>query len=58
MSDYDYVHCDIYIVAKFPKIHLYMRQINADTNEIWKTAQNAIQKHDILSHAILSFKTQ
>lgn len=54
MSDYDYVPCDIYIVAKFPKIDLYMRQINADTNEIRKTAQNAIKKHDILSHAILS----
>lgn len=48
MSDYDYVPCDIYIVAKFPKIDLYMRQINADTKDIWKTAQNAIQKHDIL----------
>jgi len=54
MSDYDYVSCDIYIVAKFPKIDLYMRQVNADTNEIWKAAPNAIQKHDILSHAILS----
>jgi len=54
MSDYDYVPCDSYIVAKFPKIDLYMRQINADTNEIWKTAQNAIQKQDTLSHAILS----
>ena len=53
MPDYDYMPCDIYIVAKFLKIDLYMRQINADTNEIWKTAQNAIQKHDILSHAIL-----
>ena len=53
MSDYNYVLCDIYTVAKFQKIDLYMRQINAETNEIWKTAKNAIQKHDILSHSIL-----
>jgi hypothetical protein len=54
MSGYDYVPCDIYTVAMFPKIDLYVWQTNADTNEIWKAAQNAIQKHDILSHAILS----
>lgn len=47
----------MYTAAKFPKIDLYMRQTNVDSNEIRKTAQNPIQKQDILSHAILSKDT-